>query len=166
MNLTAATLIVSTVCITGAVIAGEAPTLSLSATSMTGVAGSNNQSAKVGFNDPSSYSASNQFVVDFVPGTKGVAGINFDVVVDTDSKADSVQVVACGAGIGKTHIVQCKQVAPNRIRVLIFSAPVEQLGTAEALKFEVKGGAFNARIDRESVAVSDMSGAVIQAEII
>lgn len=148
--------------LSGGVSAQDAPTLSLSLANMSAQPGATARSPKAELNSASSPSFGNAFVVDFVPGSQGVAGINFDVVFDD---VDALKIVSCGAGVGDTHIAQCKQVGPKRLRVLIFSAPVTKLNAVEALKFEISGADTHPKIDRESVAVSDLSGAVIQANV-
>lgn len=153
-------------CISGMVLAQQQPpVLSLSPLSSAGQPVAVRMEPNIELSTDSSISvAHTRFIVEFVSGSEDVAGINFDVVVDADS--DSLELISCAAGVGKSHIAQCQKVAPNRVRVLIFSAPVAKLQAVEALRFEIAEGALNPRIDEDSVAVSDLSGTVIRAEVI
>lgn len=106
----------------------------------------------------------NQFLVDFVPGREDVAGVNFDVVFE-DAQRLQVDIQGCGAGVRSSHVSRCEMVAPDRMRVLVFSAPVVALPTAELVSFSVQGRYSSVSIEESSVAVSDMVGTIIRAEI-
>ena len=110
----------------------------------------------------SSERSGSEYSVDFLPGSNEVAGVNFDIAFKPGS---DVKITGCGESFKGTHIARCEMVNKGRIRVLIFSAPVEPMEAGEIFTFSVGSGA-SARIDHESVAVSDMSGNMIDPEVL
>ncbi len=113
--------------------------------------------------------AANDFVVDFMPGQTDVAGVNFDVVFDfgdMNKRGGNVVISDCGGSVSGSHAARCEMVAPNRLRVLVFSAPVSELPASSLVSFNVRGNVRSVRIDTESAAVSDLSGGIIQAEVL
>lgn len=140
--------------------ASDAPTFSLSQTSG---GGNNSKSlAAVSRGD----SSAKAFLVDFVPGSKPVAGVNFDVVFEKASQKLSVLTTDCGAFVTASHTARCEMVAPNRLRVLVFSAPVKSLPATTLVEFQVTGKFKGISIDTDSVAVSDFSGSKISPEVL
>lgn len=142
------------------VTADEQPVLSLN-----GVGNSNAKSAVAlyarGSRQPQAY---NLYSIDFVPGSSAVAGVNFDVIFK-GNEAD-IKISNCGDSVKSSHVARCEMVEPNRLRVLIFSAPVQELAASSLVTFEIAGSVRSAQIDQASVAVSNLNGDVISAEIL
>lgn len=109
------------------------------------------------------------YQIDFMPSSTPVAGVNFDVVIESAfSKRGEggVTITDCAGSVSGSHIARCEMVAPNRLRVLVFSAPVKELPAATLVSFSIKGQAKDVRIDSASAAVSDLNGGMIRAEIL
>lgn len=114
-----------------------------------------------------STSSSNSYVVDFMPSATPVAGVNFDVVFDfgdMNKRGGNVSITDCAGSASGTHVARCEMVAPNRMRVLVFSAPVSELPAVSLVSFTVNGQVKQVSID--STAVSDLNGGMIQAEVL
>lgn len=113
--------------------------------------------------------ANNSYMVDFMPSATPASGVNFDIVIDGDFSKRSdggVTISDCAGGLGGSHVARCELVAPNRIRVLVFSAPVSELPAATLVSFSVNGAVKGVSIDADSTAVSDLNGGMIQAEVL
>lgn len=138
-------------------IAEDAPVLALSG-------GSTDAKAASSFSR-----SANNYVVDFMPSAVPVAGVNFDVIVEFDDmnkRGGNVSISDCAGSVSGSHVARCEMVAPDRLRVLVFSAPVSELPAASLVSFSVNGQVKGIRIDSESTAVSDLNGGMIQAEIL
>lgn len=140
--------------------ASDAPTFSLSPASGKGDAG---KSISALGRDGGS---NNQYVVDFVPGDEPVAGVNFDVVFQGAAKGLNVNFSGCGSFVTRSHSARCEMVAPDRMRVLVFSAPVQSLPATTLVEFQIEGKFKGVSIDTDSVAVSDFSGSKIAPEVL
>jgi hypothetical protein len=113
--------------------------------------------------------AANTYMIDFVPGGKAVAGVNFDVIIEGEFNKRSdggVTITDCAGAVSGTHVSRCEMVSPNRLRVLVFSAPTSELPAATLVSFSVNGTVKEVRIDAQSTAVSDLNGGMIQAEVL
>jgi len=113
--------------------------------------------------------ADGTYQIDFMPSSTPVAGVNFDVVIESafgKRGEGGVTITDCASSVSGSHVARCEMVAPNRLRVLVFSAPVKELPAATLVSFSIKGQAKEVRIDSASTAVSDFNGGMIQAEIL
>ncbi len=91
--------------------------------------------------------------------------MNFDVVLEGTGRGASVDVTACESG-ASTHVARCEMVAPDRLRVLVFSAPAAPMVAAELVRFQVQGRVKGVQIEKSSIAVSDLSGQKLASEVL
>jgi len=107
--------------------------------------------------------ASVSYELDFVAGEKGAAVVQFDVVLKGDPTIDLSK---CGGTTvaGSDHLVFCRQIAPDRVRVLVDSPTNAVVPTSSFGTIIVSGG--NASIDRGSVVVGDPQAMSMTVEVL
>lgn len=145
----------------------ESPTLAVQNIGSTGGASLNEGKVSIVENGPiGSVRGAARYVIDFVPGDFEVAGVNFDILMEGDFDDDDVKISNCGATVKGSHVSRCEFVSDNRIRVLVFSAPVRSLPASNLITLEIPGIVEGVWIAKDSAKVSNLKGEIINSEIL
>ena len=107
--------------------------------------------------------ASTSYKLDFIAGDHGAAVVQFDVVMTGKGSFD---LSACGGTTvsGSDHLVYCKEISPERVRVLVDSPTNSVVPTATFGTITVRGA--SATIERGSVVVGDPQANAMSVEVL
>jgi len=165
MNFINRIAIVSAICFTATLASAADPVISLSFSQV-----NHDRSSLIGDREKDNLAEgmaerSLTYELDFIAGDKGAAVVQFDVVVNGMGDATMNLSQCDGKSVaGSDHVVFCRQISPDRVRVLVDSPTNAIVPTTSFGTIFVAGG--RASIDRESVVVGDPQAVPMTVEVL